>query len=297
MPARLPSLRPRIEYHVPASVPGLIHVGYDVFADAKPAGLREHAHAGAYEVCWIRRGSLRWQVGGRFFAVGPGDLFLAMPDERHGGRNGVMDRCELFWASFRLDLRRGSCGLAARECVAVDRGLRASPRRVCAGSAAVASHFVRLLGALADPGPLAAAVARSSMALLLATVRTAYAEGAGVEGRRCSPRIEQAKAWLAEHRAQPFTMDAVAAAVGLGAGQFRAVFRAETGFSPQEHLNQLRMELARDLLRDARRTITEVALACGFATSQYFATAFRRATGCTPGSWRRTGGDRRVLYL
>jgi AraC family L-rhamnose operon regulatory protein RhaS len=283
--AKQPVLRPRTEYHEPVIVPGLRHIGYDVFADAKPAGLQSHRHAGAFEVCWIRRGSLQWQVGERSFAVGPGDLFLTLPDELHGGRNGVMDRCELFWASFCLD-RRG-CGLAPAEGALLDRCLRTSRLRVCPGPDSIAGHFERMLAALGSPDPFTPAVVRSSLALLLAEVREAYLHAATGAVRRCSPRIERAKAWMAEHLAEPIALDAIAAEVGLRASQFRAVFRAETGFAPQEHLARLRVERAKDLLVTSDRSITRIALDTGFSTSQYFATAFRRLTGFTPRAWRK----------
>lgn len=280
-------LRPRTEYHEPVIVPGLRHIGYDVFADAKPSGLEPHRHAGAFEVCWIRRGSLQWQVGERSFAVGPGDLFLTLPDELHGGRNGVMDRCELFWASFCLD-RRG-CGLAPAEGALLDRCLRTSRLRVCPGPDSIAGHFERMLAALGSPDPFTPAVVRSSLALLLAEVREAYLHAATGAERRCSPRIERAKAWMATHLAEPVALDAIAAEVGLRASQFRAVFRAETGFAPQEHLARLRVERAKELLSATDRSITRIALDTGFSTSQYFATAFRRLTGFTPRAWRKRG--------
>lgn len=279
------SLRPRVEYHEPTIVPGLRHIGYDVFADAKPSGLEAHRHPGAFEVCWIRRGSLQWQVGERTHAVGPGDLFITMPDELHGGRNGVMDRCELFWASFVL--AGGACGLAPAEAALLDRSLRTSRLRVCPGPESIAVHFERMLTALGSPDPFTPVVVRSSLALLLAEVRTAYVRAAAGPARRCSPRIEEAKAWMQQNCGRPVALDAVAAAVGLRPSRFRDVFRAETGFAPQEHLARLRVERAKELLATTERSITSIALGSGFASSQYFATAFRRLTGFTPRAWRR----------
>lgn len=278
--------RSRSEYHEPVLVPGLRHVGYDVFADARPSGLEAHRHPGAFEVCWIRRGSLQWQVDGRAYAVGPGDLFLTLPDELHGGSNGVMERCELFWASFSLDPRHGVAGLLAAERALLDRCLRGCRLRVCPGPERIAGHFERMLGALASPDPLTPAVLRGSLALLLSDVRAAYVRAAAGQEKRCSPRIAQAMAMMEERFGQAIALDAIAGEVGLRPSQFRAVFRAETGFAPQEHLARLRIERAKGLLADSGRSITSIALDTGFASSQYFATAFRRLTGFTPRAWR-----------
>jgi AraC-like DNA-binding protein len=39
-------------------------------------------------------------------------------------------------------------------------------------------------------------------------------------------------------------------------------------------------------LRDADKTVTEAALAAGFADGNYFARQFRARMGCTPREWR-----------
>jgi AraC family L-rhamnose operon regulatory protein RhaS len=42
------------------------------------------------------------------------------------------------------------------------------------------------------------------------------------------------------------------------------------------------------MLRDnTLLSVTEIALACGFNTSQYFATCFRKYSGCTPNDYRQ----------
>ncbi|MBM3890692.1 MAG: helix-turn-helix domain-containing protein [Verrucomicrobia bacterium] len=37
-------------------------------------------------------------------------------------------------------------------------------------------------------------------------------------------------------------------------------------------------------------SVTDTAYACGFSSSQYFATVFRRQFGCRPGDYRARGG-------
>jgi len=283
------SLVPRIVYETPDIVPGLRHIGYDVFADARPSGLETHSHPGAYEVCYIRRGSLQWLVSERPYDVGPGDLFMTLPDEMHGGRNGVMDRCELFWVSFDLDVTDG-CGMKAAECALLDRSLRSCRMRVCPGPVEIVGHFERILRTLSAPEPLTPAVVRSSLVLLLAEVRSAYLRAATGVNRPPSPRIAKAMTWMQRHLADAIALDAVAAQVALRPSQFRAVFMEETGFSPREYLTQVRIARAKEILGQANRSITSIALATGFTSSQYFATAFRRITGFTPRDFRKRLG-------
>ena len=74
---------------------------------------------------------------------------------------------------------------------------------------------------------------------------------------------------------------------GLSVGHFSRAFRQTTGMAPHQWLMVRRLEAAKPLLRDRRRSLSEVALACGFADQSHFTRAFSRAVGTSPGAWRR----------
>jgi AraC family transcriptional regulator len=66
-------------------------------------------------------------------------------------------------------------------------------------------------------------------------------------------------------------------------------FRQSTGKTPYQFLLHRRIERARSLiLSDHRTPLTEVALATGFADQHHLARVFRRVTGVTPSSYRRS---------
>ncbi|MFC5422865.1 helix-turn-helix domain-containing protein [Bosea eneae] len=75
--------------------------------------------------------------------------------------------------------------------------------------------------------------------------------------------------------------------VGLSPNHFCVAFRRSAGRPPHRWLVARRVEKARVMLADARFTVTEVALACGFASSAHFATTFRKHVGVSPSAWRR----------
>ena len=80
----------------------------------------------------------------------------------------------------------------------------------------------------------------------------------------------------------------LAAEVELSRFHFCKVFQQATGLSPHEYLVQLRIEYARQLLADPKLTITDIALAVGYATPSSFAASFRRVSGITPTAYRRS---------
>lgn len=71
----------------------------------------------------------------------------------------------------------------------------------------------------------------------------------------------------------------------------RALTAGGTSFRIEQKAVQV--ERARQLLQDPRQTLTSIALEVGFSSVQHFTTAFRRATGETPGVWRSHHGERR----
>lgn len=80
----------------------------------------------------------------------------------------------------------------------------------------------------------------------------------------------------------------MAKACGMGTGTFIAVTRETTGLTPMNWLLEKRLELAmRRMREEPEAPIHGIAAACGFASSQYFATRFRRRFGVAPKAWRK----------
>jgi len=73
----------------------------------------------------------------------------------------------------------------------------------------------------------------------------------------------------------------------LSVRHFSRAFRKSTGLAPHQWLMQRRLELAKAQLRETVLTLSEVALACGFADQSHFTRVFTRAVGISPGAWRR----------
>jgi AraC family transcriptional regulator len=93
--------------------------------------------------------------------------------------------------------------------------------------------------------------------------------------------------YMRTHFDEPIFLQQLAELCGLSATHFTRAFREATGKPPHAFIIDLRLERARDLLERTSLSITEIAFACGFQQSQYFATMFRLKLGCTPSEWRR----------
>jgi AraC family transcriptional regulator len=72
---------------------------------------------------------------------------------------------------------------------------------------------------------------------------------------------------------------------GLSASHFARAFRKSTGVAPHQWLLQRRVERARQAMRDTDASLTDIALACGFADQSHFTRVFGKLAGISPGAW------------
>ena len=75
---------------------------------------------------------------------------------------------------------------------------------------------------------------------------------------------------------------------GMSSSHFIRSFRQSTGLTPYQFLLHQRVKRAQLLMRDPRVSLTEVALASGFADQHHLARVFRRITKMTPSGYRRS---------
>ena len=65
-------------------------------------------------------------------------------------------------------------------------------------------------------------------------------------------------------------------------------FKQSTGLPPHQYLLSRRIECAKEMMRDPARSLTEIALDCGFSDSSQFSVVFKRIVGMTPREYRRS---------
>ena len=112
-------------------------------------------------------------------------------------------------------------------------------------------------------------------------------------GKRRSPcagetadKIQEVARYISENYHQPLTLHDCAQLAYLEDTYFSKQFKRLTGFGFQEYLTQLRIREAEQLLRHSELSVSQIAEACGFSSSNYFGDAFRRSTGLSPSAYR-----------
>lgn len=104
-------------------------------------------------------------------------------------------------------------------------------------------------------------------------------------------RVRQAAHFIEQRIDNPPTLDAIARYVGVGRRQLERAFSDALGLSPMAFLRSLRLEYGGWLLRNDTRSITQIALDCGFADGAHFSRDFRAHFGIAPREFQRQTTD------
>ena len=125
-------------------------------------------------------------------------------------------------------------------------------------------------------------VARHSSVAEIAGGRSEKFDG-GLSGHR----LKQVLAFIEEQLAEDLSLDQIAAVAGLSASHVKTLFRKAMGMPVHQYVIQRRVERAKTLLMQDRLTITEIALAVGFAHQSHMARHMRRFLGVAPRGMKR----------
>jgi transcriptional regulator GlxA family with amidase domain len=134
-------------------------------------------------------------------------------------------------------------------------------------------------------------VARQVEAHFSPEIRRSYRQHAYFEGETNLHHDElmvDAQQWLHDHCTEPLELHALARQLRISQRTLNRRFKLAVGMSPGRYVQQLRLEHARELLRDSNLSITEVATEVGFQDIGYFATVFRAQMAQSPTAYRKS---------
>lgn len=99
--------------------------------------------------------------------------------------------------------------------------------------------------------------------------------------------IRASQEWLAERYREPDIVQRAVERSGLAERTFKRRFRAATGSTLIDHVQNLRIEAAKRLLEGERTAVDEISVEVGYEDASFFRRLFRRRTGLSPSEYRR----------
>jgi AraC family transcriptional regulator len=99
-------------------------------------------------------------------------------------------------------------------------------------------------------------------------------------------RLVRVLEYVEAHLSERLDLRVLAKEAGISPFHFAALFTKAVGATPHRHVQHLRMQTAKAMLRDTDKTTLDIALSCGFGSASHFAVAFRRQFLQSPTEYR-----------
>ncbi|GAB1584536.1 helix-turn-helix transcriptional regulator [Phyllobacterium phragmitis] len=153
----------------------------------------------------------------------------------------------------------------------------------------LSAHLNELARHLDQDGHLDVAYLDAMLAALSHHVRVRYQTESGTVTerlRRLPPwAIRRITDYIVAQLPGEVRVATLANLAGLSEGHFHRAFRATTGKTPLQLINELRVQQAIQILSRSHINTVELALAVGFSSPTYFSRVFRKFVGCSPSEY------------
>lgn len=122
-------------------------------------------------------------------------------------------------------------------------------------------------------------------------IRQSYERSGFFEGRvnqHPDEDIVQSQVWLQDNYGKDIKLSEVAERFEMSVRTFNRRFKAATGKSPLQYLQEIRIEIAKDLLKTSNLSISEIAFKVGYSDMGHFTGLFKKFMAVTPSEYRTT---------
>jgi len=278
-------------------VPGVCSMGFWHVTGERRQGLSPHRNEGI-ELTLALQGETPVMVDGRTYSLHPGEIMITRPWQLHSVGEPFFAKGKLGWLILDVGVRHPHqtwrwpawVNLHKNDLDLLTRSLRQNEDAVRVTSPELRAAFERLVSL---PSSSSAAFRGSRIAVAVCDVLVKLLELFHLNPVRLRPALMESSRSVRLYveglkaRPSPLSVEAMAEACGLGVTRFATLFKEATGGTPGDYLLQRRLEEAKHLLGACPDlSVESVGKRVGFSHGNYFARAFRRMFGVTPGRWR-----------
>ena len=107
-----------------------------------------------------------------------------------------------------------------------------------------------------------------------------------------SALLSDAVEYIRAHFSENYTVDDLAAACHVSESHLHHIFRREWNISPMDYRNEIRLNLAANMMRRGDVSTEELLAATGYSSAIYFRELFKRYYGMTPTQYCRAFRDK-----
>jgi AraC-like DNA-binding protein len=244
-------------------------------------------------IYYIIEGKFEWIIHQQQYMLYPGDVALILPGQQFGGDKGFLEIGSLSWIHINIQK------LDSGEMILGKWSSLSESERLTIGKILLLNNSLVLLK-LTEAGRILQYIQNELFSqeigyhtrvnhlidelFILITRQLTRQSNPGRDFPKTFMNLEHT---LRQNLSHQWTVEEMAALVGLGSTVFNDKVKKYSGFSPINYLINIRISEAIKLLKRQDISLTDIALDTGFYSSQHFSTTFKKLTGYTPSEFRK----------
>lgn len=241
----------------------------------------------------VMEGKFEWTIHHQQYILYPGDVALILPNQEFGSEHGILEIGTFTWIHLGIQkLKNGEIitgkwsNLSENETLAISKilQLNVSPVLLKFNEAGRILKSIQSEVFGQEIGYHASVNHLLDELFIQITRHLTRQSNPGRDFPKTFMNLEQT---LRQNLSHQWTVEEMAALVGLGTTLFNEKVKSYSGFSPINYLINIRISEAIKLLKRPDISLTDIALDTGFYSSQHFSTTFKKLTGYTPSEFRK----------
>ena len=271
----------------PSLIPSIPILGRRVINE--PAKDMLPAHTLKYfQIVYVEKGEMEVWVNGRIYTIHEKELVVIQPYETMAYLRGVLPRgshCFL-----QIDTNPIGEHLISKELLAsLQTCLKMPTPRVLRLGQKFTDPFEGIISEFRNGSEWSQEMAASHFRILCINLIRAYEKLVKENNipENSSELLEAVDNYIDNNLDSDISVFNLAKLAGYSENHFRVQFKKITDMSPLKYVNMKKVDAAREMLMDSKKSITEIAFDLGFSSCQYFSTFFKKQTSFTPDEFRK----------
>lgn len=122
-------------------------------------------------------------------------------------------------------------------------------------------------------------------------IRSIFGETLDMRAVSSDYSLARAQHYIEQHYMDNITVEKLASLGYMSKTSFNRHFKKEIGVTPIEYLIEVRIKMAKLMLKRKENQMTDIAMRCGFGSSAHFSSCFQKHVGLSPSEYRDKYAD------
>lgn len=244
-------------------------------------------------IYYIIDGKFEWCIHDQLYLLYPGDMAIILPGQTFGSSKGFLEIGTLSWLHLNIQMPENGkmhfgtwSHLSESETQTIGKILRLNRSVVLPRLSEANRIFHSIQNELFNHEIGYCTRVNQLLDELFINITRQLTKQSN-SGRDFPKTFLQLEQKLRQNLSHQWTVEEMAATVGMGTTLFNERVKSYSGFSPLNYLINIRISEAIKLLKKPDLNVTDIALDTGFYSSQHFSTTFKKLTGYTPSEFRK----------